>query len=87
MGQYRPPDHHGDTLALRVRPRCPDPGGLITAFCPRPGTCFRMIYSRQLQADHCRQSPAWNGVWRDAKGKSWYVEACREHAPKRRPRQ
>jgi hypothetical protein len=29
-----------------------------------------------------RQPPTWKGVWRDAKGKSWYVEACREHAPK-----
>jgi hypothetical protein len=41
-----------------------------------------MVYSRQLQAAHCRGAPAWKGVWRDRKGQSWYVEACQEHAPK-----
>jgi len=39
-----------------------------------------MVYSHQLQADHCRRPPAWNGIWIDVKGKSWYVEACRAHA-------
>ena len=37
---------------------------------------------RQLQADHCPQEPAWRGIWTDRKGKGWYVDACREHAPK-----
>jgi hypothetical protein len=60
----------------------PEPGDLIAAFSPQPGRCFRMIQSRQLQATHCRQEPAWNGIWTDRKGKGWYVEACREHAPK-----
>jgi hypothetical protein len=60
----------------------PQPGDLITAFSVRRGRCFRMIYDPKLQATHCRQAPAWKGIWRDAKGKSWYVEACREHAPK-----
>ena len=60
----------------------PQPGDLVTAFSVRPGRCFRMIYDPKLQATHCRQPPAWKGIWRDAKGKSWYVEACREHAPK-----
>jgi hypothetical protein len=41
-----------------------------------------MVYSRQLQATHCHEPPAWKGIWKDAKGKSWYVEACREHASK-----
>ena len=41
-----------------------------------------MIQSRQLQATHCRGEPAWKGVWNDGSGRSWYVEACREHAPK-----
>jgi hypothetical protein len=31
---------------------------------------------------HCRQPPAWKGLWRDRTGKSWYVEACGYHAPK-----
>ena len=33
----------------------PEPGDLITAFSPQPGRCFRMVYSVQLQADHCRR--------------------------------
>jgi len=41
-----------------------------------------MLYSHQLQATHCRQEPAWKGIWTDRKGKGWYVEACRQHAPK-----
>jgi len=61
----------------------PEPGDLITAFSPQPpGRCFRMVYSHQLQAIHCSEPPAWKGVWRDRTGKSWYVEACGEHAPR-----
>ena len=60
----------------------PELGDLITAFSPQPGRCFRMVYSRQLQASHCRQPPLWKGIWRDRTGKSWYVQACRKHAPK-----
>jgi hypothetical protein len=60
----------------------PEPGDLIDAFSPLPGRCFRMVQSVQGQATHCRQEPAWKGQWRDAKGKSWYVESCRRHAPK-----
>jgi len=60
----------------------PEPGDLMAAFSPHPGRCFRMVQSRLLQATHCYKPPAWNGQWRDAKGRSWYVEACREHAPR-----
>jgi hypothetical protein len=60
----------------------PQPGDLITAFSPQPGRCFRMVQSRQLQATHCPEPPAWKGIWTDVKGRSWYVEACRGHAPK-----
>ena len=42
-----------------------------------------MAYSHQLQADHCRQPPAWKGQWQDVKGHWWYMEACRKHAPTR----
>jgi len=66
---------------LAVTPM-PEPGDLIEAFSPLPGRCFRVVYSVQLQADHCRWPPAWKGVWRDRSGRSWYVEACRQHAPK-----
>ncbi len=52
------------------------------AFSPQPGRCYRMVYSAQLQADHCRRPRAWKGIWRDRTGRNWYVEACREHAPK-----
>jgi hypothetical protein len=41
-----------------------------------------MVYGHLLQADHCRQPPAWKGIWKDPKGRSHYVEACGEHAPK-----
>ena len=50
--------------------RMPEPGDLIEAFGPLPDRCFRMVQSRQLQATQ------------DRAGCSWYVEACREHAPK-----
>ncbi len=60
----------------------PEPGDLIAASSPLPGRCFRMIKSVQLRATHCRQEPAWKGVWRDRACHSWYVEACREHTPK-----
>jgi len=65
--------------------RMPEPGDLIAAFSPQLGRCFRMVQSVQLQATHCRGEPAWKGIWRDrGGGRSWYVEACREHAPKAR---
>ena len=54
----------------------PKPGDLITAFSPQSGRCFRMVYSRQLQATLCRQPPLWKGIWRDRKGQSSYVETC-----------
>ena len=47
----------------------PQPGDLITAFSPQSGRCFRMVYSRQLQATHCHEPPAWKGIWKDRKGK------------------
>jgi hypothetical protein len=61
--------------------RMPEPGDLIPySFTAMPGRCCRLIYSPQLQATHCYQAPAWKGI--GTKGKSWYVEACTEHAPK-----
>ena len=60
----------------------PEPGDLIAAFSPQRGRYFRLVYGHQLQADHCRQPPAWKGQWQDVKGRWWYVEACRVHAPK-----
>ena len=60
----------------------PEPGDLIEAFSPLPDRCFRMVQSRQLQATHCCGEPAWKGVWKDRSGRSWYIEACGDHAPK-----
>jgi hypothetical protein len=66
--------------------RMPEPGDLIPhSFSPQPGRCHKMIYSSQLQATHRYKPTAWKGIWKDRKGKSWYVEACAEHAPKVRP--
>jgi hypothetical protein len=73
----RPSRVYGRNVSLMPRP-----GDLITAFSPQPGRCFRMVQSRQLQATHCPDPPAWKGIWTDVKGRSWYVEACRGHAPK-----
>ena len=82
---------YGSDVSRRVTPPpstvgpvdpMPAPGELIEAFSPQPGRCFRMVYSRQLQSTHCRGEAAWKGLWTDRKGASWYVEACREHAPK-----
>ena len=73
-----------DAAANRYRApmAMPKPGDMITAFSVRPGHCFRMVYDYKLQHTHCRQPPAWKGIWKDAKGRNHYVQACREHAPK-----
>ena len=59
----------------------PEPGDLIEDSARSRDVAFGWVYSRQFQADHCREEPARKGVWSDVKGKSWYFEACREHAP------
>src|ERR1019366_261750 len=82
----RPVGHAADRTPGRYRLPMPQPGDPIPySFSVRPRRCYRLVYSAQLQATHCRQPPAWKGIWKDAKGKSWYVEACREHAPKVSP--
>ena len=60
----------------------PEPGDPIPHSFTRPGRCYRLVYSTQLQATHCSQPPAWKGPWQDATGRHWHVQACREHAPK-----
>jgi len=62
--------------------RMPEPGDPVEAFSPQPDRCFPMVSSRRLLATHCRREPAWKGDWKDRAGHSWYVEACRQHAPK-----
>ncbi len=80
MGLYDIPEPHG--IYPQGVDSMPEPGDLVEAFSPLPDRCFRMVQSRQLQATHCRQAPEWKGIWTDRKGNSWYVEACRVHAPK-----
>ena len=46
----------------------PQPGDLITAFSVQVGRCFRMVYSEQLQATHCYQTPEWKGPVEGRKG-------------------
>ncbi len=58
------------------------PGDISPGFFVQGGRCFRLIYSPQLQSTHCSGSPVWKGIWKDRKGKSWYLEACAKHAPK-----
>ena len=50
--------------------RMPEPGDLIMA-SPHPGRCFPMLQCRQQATRH--EAPDWNGLWRDGKGRSWYV--------------
>jgi hypothetical protein len=73
----------GSSRYGRTMDRMPVPGDIHPGFFVQSGRCFRLIYSPQLQATHCYEPPAWKGIWRDRKGKRWYVEACREHAPGR----
>ena len=39
-----------------------------------------MVYSKQLQAAHCYETPSWTGSWFSPKGDRWWrVWACRDH--------
>ena len=61
-------------------PRCPAPGEPSPGFIAEPGRCWRMVYSHQLQATHCREAPAWTGRWFSPKGDRWFqVWACPGH--------
>ncbi len=42
--------------------------------------CWRMVYSQQLQATHCREKPTHTGRWFSPRGDRWWrVWACRDH--------
>jgi hypothetical protein len=43
--------------------RMPEPGEPCPGFIAEPGRCWRMVYSQQLQATHCREAPEWAGRW------------------------
>jgi hypothetical protein len=41
----------------------PQPGDPCPGFTVDPGRCWRMVYSKQLQATHCAEPPSWTGRW------------------------
>jgi hypothetical protein len=45
-----------------------------------PDRCWRMVYSEQLQATHCREKPTYTGRWFSPRGDRWFrVWACPDH--------
>ncbi len=58
----------------------PQPGDPCPGFIAEPDRCWRMVYSRQLQAAHYREAPAWTGRWFSPSGERWWsVWACPDH--------
>ena len=56
----------------------PEPG--CPGFIAKPQRCWRMVYSRQLQATHSHETPSWTGRWFTPKGDRWFrVWAWPEH--------
>ena len=41
----------------------PQPGDPCPGFIVDVGRCWRMVYDRNLQADHCYEAPSWTGPW------------------------
>lgn len=58
----------------------PKSGDVLAPFTTEPGQCFRMVYSPQLQAMHCREPVMWRGRFPGFKGGWVRVESCEEHA-------
>jgi hypothetical protein len=55
----------------------PEPGDPCPGFVAQPDQCWRMVYSRQLQATHCQDNPTWTGRWFSPKGDRWWrVWSC-----------
>jgi hypothetical protein len=59
----------------------PRPGDLYaSAFIAEHMKCWRMIHDRQLQANHCPETPSWTGRWFSPRGDRWFrVWACSDH--------
>jgi hypothetical protein len=55
------------------------------AFYAQPGQCFRFVHSGVGHAQHCPEPVTHHGVFVDAKGKRWRVEACATHSRSWRP--
>jgi hypothetical protein len=50
----------------------PCPGDPCPGFTAEPGRCWRMVYSKQLQATHCAGAPSWTGRWFSPRGDRWF---------------
>ena len=58
----------------------PEPGDPCPGFIAELGRCWQMVYSRQMQATHCQDSPTWTGRWFSPRGDRWFrVWACPDH--------
>jgi hypothetical protein len=60
--------------------RTPQPGDPCPGFIAQAGRCWQMVYSRQMQATHCVETPSWTGRWFSPRGDRWFrVWACPDH--------
>ena len=58
----------------------PEPGDPCPGFIAVAGRCWRMVYSKQLQATHYRGTPSWTGRWLSPRGdRRFRVWACADH--------
>ena len=58
----------------------PASGDPCPGFVAQPDQGWRMVYSRQMQATHCRETPSWTGRWFSPRGDRWFhVWACPDH--------
>ena len=58
----------------------PEPGEPCPGFIAKPGRCWQMLFSRQMQATHCREAPSWTGRWFSPKGdRRLRVWSCPSH--------
>jgi len=58
----------------------PEPGDACPGFIAEAGRGWQNVYSSQLQATHCVETPRWTGRWRSPRGDRWFqVWACPDH--------
>jgi hypothetical protein len=55
----------------------PMPGDVHPGFMSELGRCWRFVYTSQLQATHCSETPTWTGRWFSPRADRWWpVWAC-----------
>ena len=69
-----PPTKYGFPMAAM-----PQPGEVCPGFIAEYDRCWRMVYSQQMQATHCRQPTTWTGRWFSPKGDRWFRVWASEH--------